>query len=105
MGSLHHPAVKPKYMKQEHRFLIYHTQMGKRLLGHNESLLPNKKQNQHLVQKGMNGINSYATRTDALYVGRSSSKVSYFFSREWKQIETSKLLEETWLFFRLSEAK
>ena len=28
-----------------------------------------------------------------------------FFSREWKQIETWKLLEETWLFFRLGEAK
>ena len=28
-----------------------------------------------------------------------------FFSREWKQIETCKLLEETWLFFRLGEAK
>ena len=39
------------------------------------------------------------------YVGRSSSKVSYFLSREWKQIETWKLLEETWLFFRLGEAK
>ena len=28
-----------------------------------------------------------------------------FFSREWKQRETWKLLEETWLFFRLGEAK
>ena len=40
-----------------------------------------------------------------IYVGRSSSKVPYFFSREWKQIGTWKLLEETWLFFRLGEAK
>ena len=28
-----------------------------------------------------------------------------FFLGEWKQIETWKLLEETWLFFRLGEAK
>ena len=28
-----------------------------------------------------------------------------FFSREWKQIETWKLLEETWPFFRLGEVK
>ena len=42
-----------------------------------------------------------SSNTCGVHVLRSPN----FFSREWKQIETWKLLEETWLFFRLGEDK
>jgi len=48
--------------------MIHHTQMGKKLLGQNENLLPNKKQNQHPIQEDMYDKNSYAKRTDTLYI-------------------------------------
>jgi len=48
--------------------IIHHTHMGKKLLGQNESLLPNKKQNQHSVQKNMYDKNSYAKETDTLHI-------------------------------------
>jgi hypothetical protein len=55
--------------------IIHHTQMGKKMLGQNESLLPNKKQNQHPVQNYMFGKNSCARSTDKSVTNRHDKTV------------------------------
>ena len=54
----------------------------------------------HVLSQTRQRINLGSWSTWGVHVLRSPN----FFLGEWKQIETWKLLEETWLFFRLGEA-